>query len=73
MCKYCEIKDDEYGSYSYYGEDFPLGKVIDGNNQEIEVNICDDIDAESKTIAISGTHLDISISINYCPFCGERI
>jgi hypothetical protein len=66
-CKYCKIED-------YTGELFKVDKMIDGKNQNFEIYILDNIEADNTyRLFIDGTHTSIEIEINYCPICGKKI
>jgi len=73
-CKYCKINMNSYNQYNYVSDElFKFDKHIDGKNQNLEVYIMDNPEAESFTLNIVGDYTDIEIIINYCPMCGKKL
>lgn len=73
-CKYCKIDMNSYNQYNYASDElFEFDKHIDGKNQNLEVYIMDNPEAESFTLNIDGVYTDIEIIINYCPMCGRKL
>lgn len=71
-CDYCNFTDSD-GTYTYGGKIMEKESVIDGANQNFEVNIQDDPELEYKTLHIDGVHTSVSIKINNCPICGRKL
>lgn len=72
MCDYCNFTDPD-GTYTYGGKVMENESCIDGANQNIEVNVQDNPELESKVLHIDGVHTDIDIIITHCPKCGRKL
>jgi len=68
MCKYCDIKGNEY-----VGKQFSFEKHIDGKKQNLEAYLFDSPEDEGYVIQIEGEFLDVRIDIDYCPKCGRKL
>jgi hypothetical protein len=67
-CEYCSF-EKYYGS----GDNFDFYKRVDESEQDLIMYIWNSIEDNGYIIIIDGHNVDMRISINYCPFCGQKL